>query len=49
LEILFSVKTLEAALDLESFSDNGLDDGTLEAPPKISAEDTWAPPALEKA
>jgi hypothetical protein len=34
------VKSLEAALDSESFSDNGLDDGILEASPLISTEDS---------
>jgi hypothetical protein len=48
-DFFLRVKSLEAAFDSESFSDNGLDDGILEAPPKISTEDTWTPPALAKA
>jgi hypothetical protein len=35
-----NVKSLGAALDSESFSDNGLDHGSPEDPPKISTEDT---------
>jgi hypothetical protein len=39
-DFFLHVKSLGAALDSETFSDNGLDHGILENPPKISTEGT---------